>query len=323
MAKAGVTSVHEAGMKPTDVAAYLNLAETNQLPIRVYGLLDGNNEELMQEWFDRGIYERQDAMLAIRGIKVFYDGSLGSRTALLREAYSDKPEEAHPTERIAPAAVRSLADRSVDRGFQMAVHAIGDEGNDRTLGIYTEALSADLMLDHRWRIEHAQVVLPDYFNRAAELGVISSVQSSHAVGDSIWAELRLGPERIRYAYAWQRILEAGAPLILNSDLPGEPWMPMETLYFAVNRMNRESFPAGGWYPDQALSVSEALHAMTLAGAHSAFQETQIGSLEPGKMADFIVVSQNPLKAQARDLADISVLETWVAGKRVTSTSEAK
>lgn len=316
MAKAGVTSVHEAGMKPLDVAAYLNLAEAGQLPIRVYGLLDGNNEPLMQEWFARGKYERDDAMLAIRGIKVFYDGSLGSRTAMLRAAYSDKPDEARPTERITPAAVRSLADRAVDRGFQMAVHAIGDEGNDRTLGIYERSLEVAPDVDHRWRIEHAQVVLPDFFDRAARLKVISSVQSSHAVGDSVWAELRLGPERIRYAYAWQRLLGAGAPLILNSDLPGEPWTPMETLYFAVNRMNRQGFPAGGWYPDQALSVSEALHAMTLAGAHSAFQDQQIGSLEPGKMADFVVLSANPLKIDQAKLADIAVLSTWVAGKPV-------
>ncbi len=316
MAAAGVTSVHEAGMTPTDVAAYMQLAESGSLPIRVYGLLDGNDEQLMQQWFDRGIYERADHMLAIRGIKVFYDGSLGSRTAMLREPYSDKPDQAHPTERISPQAVRSLADRAAQTGFQMAVHAIGDEGNDRTLGIYEAALANVAPQDHRWRIEHAQVVLPDYFHRAAVLQVISSVQSSHAVGDSPWAEQRVGPERIQYAYAWQKILQADAPLILNSDLPGEPWQPMQTLYFAVNRMRLDGEPPEGWYATESLSVSEALHAMTLAGAHSSFQDPVLGSLVPGKYADFIVVSANPLLIKPEQLADIEVVSTWVAGKSV-------
>lgn len=315
MADVGVTSVHEAGMRPRDVAAFQALAARGELPIRVYGLLDGNDEALMQKWFAAGIKDDPKDWLDIRGIKVFYDGSLGSRTALMRAPYADKPDAARPTERITPEAVNSLGDRAAKHGFQMAVHAIGDEGNDRTLTIYETALSAYPKQDHRWRIEHAQVVLPDYYGRVAKGGVLSSVQSSHAVGDSPWAEDRVGSERIRHAYAWQNILEAGGRLMMNSDLPGEPWTPMETLYFAVTRKTLDGTPSEGWYADQALSVEDALHAMTLENAYGAFQDDKLGSLVPGKWADFITVSQDPLTTAPDALKDITVTGVWVAGER--------
>lgn len=318
MASAGVTSVHEAGMDPADVSAYQQLTEQYALPIRVYGLLNGNDESLMTAWFKRGPLERTDAMFAVRSIKVFYDGSLGSRTAMLRAPYSDHPEKASPTERITPKAVNYLAERAAKYGFQMAVHAIGDEGNDRTLGIYEKALSAYPLQDHRWRVEHAQVVLPDYFSRVANGGFISSMQSSHAVGDSGWAEDRVGAERIQYAYAWQKVLNAGGRLIINSDLPGEPWRPVKTLYFAVNRMKLDGTPSGGWYPDEALSVEQALKAMTLEGAYSAFQERHIGSLQPGKFGDFVILDNNPLTMTKTDLASVNVVATYVAGRVVYS-----
>lgn len=319
MGRAGVTSIHEAGMKPEDVAAFQALAARGELPIRVYGMLDGNNEPLMAEWFARGALDDPADRLDIRGVKVFYDGSLGSRTALMAAPYSDHPEKANPTERITPKAVLSLGERSAQYGFQMAVHAIGDEGNNRTLGLYEQALATGPAQDHRWRIEHAQVVLPDFYDRLARLGGIASVQSSHAVGDSGWAEDRVGPERIKHAYAWQRILDAGGRLALNSDLPGEPWEPMETLYFAVTRKKLDGSsaddgtPNDGWYADQALSVPRALQAMTLDNAYAAFQEDTLGSLTPGKWADFIVVSADPTAVAPDAIKDITVQASYVAG----------
>jgi predicted amidohydrolase YtcJ len=315
MAVAGVTSIHEAGMARQDVEAFTQLRAKNQLPIRVYGMLDGNDEALMQEWFAKGPLEDDTDFLDIRGIKVFYDGSLGSRTALMAEPYSDEPDAASPTERISPAAVRSLADRAIQHGFQMAVHAIGDEGNNRTLNIYEAAIEGKNS-DHRWRIEHAQVVLPDFYKRMADLGALASMQSSHAVGDSAWAEDRVGAERIVHAYAWQRILGAGGTLMMNSDLPGEPWTPMETLYFAVTRKHLDGNESTGWYADQALSTQQALEAMTTANAYGAYQEKMLGSLEPGKWADFVILDSNPLDTPADQLKDIKVLQTWVAGKKV-------
>jgi predicted amidohydrolase YtcJ len=316
LAQVGVTSVHEAGIPRERVAAFRELAAAGQLPIRVYGMLDGNDAELMKEWFAGGPLIDPQAWLTIRAIKIYYDGSLGSRTALLAQPYSDQPAAANMTERIAPALVASLAERALTHGFQLATHAIGDEGNNRILNIYGTAIAAHPTIDHRWRIEHAQVVLPDYYARTAKLGVISSMQSSHAVGDSKWAEERLGPTRIKYAYAWRRVLDAGGHLLINSDLPGEPWEPMQTLYFAVTRKPLAGGAAVGWYADQALSVDEAISAMTLAGAYAAFQEQQLGSLTPGKFADFIELDRDPRKVPPDELKSISVLRTWIAGKVV-------
>lgn len=316
MASQGVTSVHEAGMLEADTDAFIALAEDNRLQIRVYGMLNGNDRQLMQRWFKRGAYLRDDAMMAVRSIKVFYDGSLGSRTALMKAPYSDKPAAANPTERITQEQVTWLAENAAQSGFQMAVHAIGDEGNDRTLSLYEKALTPYPAQDHRWRVEHAQVVLPDFFQRAASLGVIASMQSSHAVGDSGWAEARVGPKRIQYAYAWRTMLEAGVPLIINSDLPGEPWHPVQTLHFAVNRTVLDTSGASSWYPSQSLTVHEAIDAMTLSGAHAAFQDTVLGSLSIGKWADFAIVSADPYTSKPSDLKNISVVSTWVAGKQV-------
>ncbi len=316
MAAAGVTSIHEAGIREKNLQAFEELRQENALPIRVYGFLDGNNETLMQKMFSRGPVIDPEYWLTIRGIKVYYDGSLGSRTALLREPYSDKPEDANMTERISPQRVASLATRAVQGGFQLAVHAIGDEGNDRTLNIFENALKYEAYPDHRWRIEHAQVVLPNYYQRVVNMGVISSMQSSHAVGDSTWAEQRVGADRIRHAYAWQKILNAGGSLIMNSDLPGEPWQPVNTLHFAVTRQNLADQPSGGWYADQSLSVMQALKAMTSEGAYAAFQEDKVGSLRTGAFADFVVLDRDPRKVKAGQLKNLEILSTWVNGKRV-------
>jgi predicted amidohydrolase YtcJ len=318
MASAGVTSVHEAGMSTEDVAAYRSLADEGRLPIRVYGMLTGNDAQLMEAWFERGPLEHPSGFLDIRGVKVFYDGSLGSRTAVLAAPYADAPEHAAPAERIRPERIVELGKSAAKRGFQLAVHAIGDEGNQRVLQAYAESLDAHPKLDHRWRIEHAQVVAPEFFEMAAKMGVIASMQPSHAVGDSDWAQDRLGPERISRAYAWRTMLDAGVRLILNSDLPGEPWKPMQTLYFAVTRSKLDGTPAGGWFPSQALTVEEALAAMTRDSAYAAFSEDTLGRLAVGYEADFVVLGANPLTIEPRKLAEVEVLETWVAGRRVES-----
>ena len=316
LARAGVTSVHEAGLGPARLAAYQRLAAQGRLPIRVYAMLDGNDEDLMESWFTAGPLVDPAGFLTVRCIKVFYDGSLGSRTALLREPYADEPHAARPTERIGTEAMQALAERAAQRGFQVAVHAIGDEGNDRTLSLFERVLARHPALDHRWRVEHAQVVLPDFYARAARLGLIASMQPSHAVGDSKWAEARLGPERILHAYAWRRMRDAGLAVAFNSDLPGEPWTPLETLYFAVTRQTLDGTPPGGWYAEQSFSVLEALSAMTRAGAEAAFQEELLGSLAPGMAADFVELDRNPLEVEPAELLHLTVHRTWVAGVSV-------
>ena len=317
MAEAGVTSVHEAGMTARDVKAFQALAAEDRLPIRVSGLLNGNDRALMEQWFDTGIEDDPDDWLDIRGIKVFYDGSLGSRTAILHAPYSDRPDAARQTARISLDDMNWLGERANLHGFQMAVHAIGDRANYTTLKLFQTHLDPEetgTFPDHRWRIEHAQVVDKDFAQHAANLQVIASMQPSHAMGDSDWAEDRVGAERITRAYSWKTFQEVGVPLIFNSDLPGEPWEPMETLHFAVTRTKLDGTPEGGWYVNEALDREASLRAMTLDGAHAAFQDGTLGSLSPGKWADFVVLSDNPLTAS--DLRDIQIEATFVAGERV-------
>jgi len=319
MAAAGVTSVHEAGMEAEDVAAFKALAERGELPIRVFGMLNGNDAELMAQWFDSGPLDDPEDWLDIGGIKVFYDGSLGSRTALMRDPYSDQPDAARPTARIALEDVERLGENAREHGFQMAVHAIGDAGNDFIMTSYERRLAPDAageVPDHRWRIEHAQVVRPDFAERAAALGVIASMQPSHAMGDSDWAEDRVGRRRIQRAYSWKTFQDAGVPIIFNSDLPGEPWEPMQTLHFAVTRTKLDGSPEGGWYATEALDRRDSLRAMTVSGAHAAFQDNTLGSLAEGKWADFVVLSDNPLTAA--NIPDIHVDAVYVAGELIVA-----
>ena len=317
MADAGVTSVHEAGMTAQDVKAFQSLAAQGRLPIRVVGLLNGNDKDLMAHWFERGIEDDPQDWLDIRGIKVFFDGSLGSRTAILHQPYSDRPDAARPTARISLDDMDALGDQAEEHGFQMAVHAIGDAANHQVLDQYERHLTGgdrSAPPDHRWRIEHAQVVDRDFTQRAADLQIIASMQPSHAMGDSDWAEDRVGPDRILRAYSWKTFQDAGVPVIFNSDLPGEPWTPMETLHFAVTRTKLDGSPQGGWYANEALGREASLRAMTIDGAHAAFQDAMLGSLAPGKWADFVVLSDNPMTAP--DIRTIKVEATFVAGEPV-------
>ncbi|EDM76299.1 putative lipoprotein [Plesiocystis pacifica SIR-1] len=364
LAAAGVTTIHEAGVGQEDLRAFVSLAERDfdtlqglsgdlitdpatlsiqldpsapgdidwGLPIRVYTLLDGNDPQLVAEALERGpIVDPRDRLVA-RGFKVFYDGSLGSRTALLAQPYADDPHnQAHPAERISPRAIEDLAEGALERGFQLAVHSIGDAANATVLDIYQRVLERHggaSAHDHRWRLEHAQVMHERDFQRTARLGVIASMQPSHAVGDSAWAEQRLGPTRVRRAYAWRRFLDADAHLIFSSDLPGEPWTPVETLYFAVNRTRLPTDPgydpgALPFYGDQAVSLDEALTAMTLEGAFAGFAEGRLGALVPGAWADFIVLDADPWVLRPKQLADLEVLGTYVAGVELRIPPKAR
>lgn len=318
MAAEGVTSVHEAGISRKRLPAWENLARQGRLPIRVYGLLDGNDAELVASWTKRGPFDSD--FFTVRGFKVYYDGSLGSRTALLASPYSDRPHEAKMTERISIEAIRKLAEQVSPQGFQLAVHTIGDAANHKIIDLYRELRRKFPARDLRWRLEHAQVLDTKAIREISELGLIASMQPSHAVGDSKWAEERLGPERIRYAYAWRSLLDADVRLMLNSDLPGEPWTPRETLYFAVTRKTLDGQPPQGWYPQHALTVKEALTGMTREGAYGAFAEKRLGQLKAGYQADFVIVDRNPLTIAPEQLKDIKIIETWVAGKVVKPLS---
>jgi len=221
----------------------------------------------------------------VRSVKMYSDGALGSRGAALLAPYSDDPTNTgllvSTVEHMTNVARRGRA-----AGFQMNTHAIGDRGVRDVIDAYE---AAGIAPADRWRIEHLQVVAPSDFPRVAHDGIIGSMQPTHATSDMRWAEARLGPERVKGAYAWRTVLNSGARLALGSDFPVEDVNPWFGIYSAVTRQNHQGQPAGGWYPDQKLTLAEAIRGFTLDAAYAAFEESSRGTIEPGKLADFTIV----------------------------------
>jgi hypothetical protein len=214
----------------------------------------------------------------------------------------------------------AFTQKANDMGFQVGIHAIGDRGNRMALDAF-DRVQHGAVSPLRNRVEHAQVIALDDIPRFAALGVIASMQPTHATSDMNMAEDRVGAKRIKGAYAWRRLLDSGAVLAGGSDFPVELANPWHGLYAAVTRQNRSGQPQDGWYPEQALDRAEALHSFTLAAAVAAHQEDRLGSLEPGKWADFIIIDRDYFKVPAAEIDDIQVLETWVGGKRVFTAGE--
>jgi predicted amidohydrolase YtcJ len=322
----GLTGVHDAGLGyaaddegaragyPTwDVMR--EMADSGELGLRVYGMLGG--QPLPPEAYLRRPPEigRADGMLTVRTVKLYADGALGSRGAALLEDYTDRP--GHRGLLLTdPARIEETVRQAVDAGYQVGVHAIGDRANRVVLDVYERVLAEHPGEDLRLRIEHAQVIAPADIPRFAALGVIPAMQPTHATSDMYWAEERLGRERLAGAYAWRSLLDAGVPhLPLGSDFPVESANPFWGWYAAVTRQDAEGQPPGGWLPGQRLGREEALRGFTLDAAYAAFQEDDLGSLSPGKLADFLVLDRDPLTVPAGELRDTRVLETWVGGRR--------
>ncbi|HLT46156.1 MAG TPA: amidohydrolase family protein, partial [Rubricoccaceae bacterium] len=247
--------------------------------------------------------------------KFYMDGALGSRGAALLAEYSDDPGNAGLLQRT-PEAFQALVERAMRCGLQVNTHAIGDRGNRVVLDAYEAAVAATGGGPGRHRVEHVQVVALDDLVRFAGLGVIASVQPTHATSDMPWAEDRVGPARVRGAYAWRRLLDAGARLALGSDFPVERVDPLLGFYAAVTRQDAEGRPPGGWYPDQRLTREEALRGFTLDAAYAAFMEDEVGSLEPGKWADFAVLSADVMTIPAPEILDTEVVATYLGGEKV-------
>ncbi len=315
----GITGVHDPGIDIREAEVYISMADDGELGLRIYAMLSdaGENLDAMREPLSRYGNDRLD----ISAVKIYADGALGSRGAALIEPYSDDVENRglpfHTADELA-----ALVRRANKWGFQVSIHAIGDLGNKMALDAF-ERVQAGRPSPLRNRIEHAQVIALDDIPRIAELGVIASIQATHATSDMNMAEDRIGPDRIKGAYAWRRLLDSGAVLASGSDFPVELPNPFYGLHAAVTRQNRDNMPEGGWYIDQGLSRAEALHSFTLAAAFAAHQEDRLGSIEPGKWADFIIIDRDYFKIPAAEIDNIRVLETWVAGKRVYSATEGE
>jgi predicted amidohydrolase YtcJ len=251
--------------------------------------------------------------LRMGGIKLYADGALGSRGAWLKRPYADKPDT-RGLQFLKDSELLAKADEAASHGLQVAVHAIGDAANAQVISTY-EQLSQKYGKDRRWRIEHFQIVDPADIPRLAPAGIIASMQPTHQTSDWLMAEKRLGPDRLKGAYAWQTVLKSGARLAFGSDYPVESPNPFPGLSAAVSRQDVQGQPPGGWIPSERLTFEQALNASTRDAAYAGFSEDKIGALEPGKWADFILVDRDISKVDAQSLAKTRVLQTWVAGKK--------
>ena len=315
----GLTSVHEAKVTPLMVQAFHELVREGHLPLRVYAMLDGADQTLVEEWLKRGPEIDPQHRLTIRSFKLFADGALGSRGAALLEPYMDAPQT-KGLMTTSEADVYKLALRSLQSRFQVCTHAIGDAANRSVLDAYARAMQDlhDARPTFLWRlrIEHAQVLAPEDIPRFARLGVIASMQPTHATSDMPWAEKRLGPQRVRGAYAWRSVRDSGAHLPLSSDFPGETLNPFYGIYAAITRQDPQGYPPGGWHPEQKLNLDEALRGYTMEGAYAEFEEANKGSIETGKLADLTVISKDITKIAPPEILSIRVLKTLVGGKVV-------
>ena len=311
----GLTSVHEAQVSGSMIRAFRELVQEGRLPVRVSVMLDGADRSLIDEWFARGPEIDPRHRLTIRSVKLFADGALGSRGAALLEPYSDEPGS-RGLFTTPGDVVHDVTRRALVRGFQVSTHAIGDAANRQVLDAYERALRETQQKNARLRVEHAQVVAPADLPRFAQLGVIASMQPTHCTSDMPWAEKRVGPVRIRGAYAWRTIRKTGAHLPLSSDFPGETLNPFHGIYAAITRQSPDGIPEGGWYPEERLTLDEALRGYTQEAAYAEFEERDKGSLETGKLADFLVLSADITKLSPRELLELRALRTYVGGKLV-------
>lgn len=315
----GMTGVHDAGIDLMTAEVYLSMADNEELDMRIYAMIGGAGGVLDE--IGKPIRSYGNDRLEIAAVKLYSDGALGSRGAAMLQPYSDDVEN-----RGLPfwtqEELNSFVEKANNMGFQVGIHAIGDMGNRMALDAF-DKVQGGRPSGLRNRIEHAQIIAMNDIPRFAELGVIASMQATHATSDKNMAENRVGPDRILGGYAWRRLLDSGAVLANGSDFPVELSNPFHGLYASVTRQGRDGEPEGGWYIDQALTRAEALHSFTLAAAFAAHQEDRTGSLEAGKWADFIIIDRDYFTIPASEIDDIKVLETWVGGEQVYEISAAE
>lgn len=306
----GVTGVHEAGVSNADLMLLKGMSESNDLSLNLYVMLYGTKENIA--WARKnGVYEKDN--FTVRSFKVIGDGALGSRGALLKKSYSDHANH-FGLLTTSVAEMEKIAQTAVEIDYQVNIHAIGDSTNSIVLNLINKY--AAKKPDHRWRVEHAQVVDPKDFELFTKCGAIPSVQPTHAVSDQRWAGARLGPSRLIGAYAYKSLLEATGILALGTDFPVESTNPFATIRAAVLRVNADGEPIGGFLMNEALELKDCLRGMTLWPAIAGFQENRIGTLEEGKDATFFIASQ-----AINESADFSALysaRTVVNGKTVYS-----
>lgn len=322
LASLGWTGAHDMSVPYSDVAMIEGLAEADRLPIRVYVSIDPDGYAQLAGQAPR---TAADGRVITRAVKLYMDGALGSRGAALLEPYADRPDTSGLAIAEADETI-GLMVQALRDGVQMNVHAIGDRGNRHLLDWVEEALAQvppeeRAVADYRWRDEHSQIVHPDDIPRFAELGVIASMQPSHAIGDLHFAPDRLGEERLEGAYAWQSLLDAGAHITGGSDAPVEQGDPRIEYYAAVARADLSGFQGENWHPEEALSREDALKLFTLWPAYASFREDELGSIEVGKRADFTVLSADILTIPEAEILEAEPVMTVVDGEIVWEDGE--
>ena len=318
----GVTSIHDAGVGAETIELYKELARDGRYRLRNYVMVRADDETLARFFKSGPEVGLYDDHLTIRSIKITIDGALGSRGAALLEPYSDEPGRTGLVT-TPPERVRRVAVEALKSGFQLNVHAIGDRGNRLALDAFESALEEVPVADHRFRIEHAQVLHRQDIPRFAELDVIPSMQQTHQMSDMYWAIDRLGWTRARGAYAWRSLLDTGVTIPAGTDFPVEPVNPFRTFLAAITRADEEGWPSGGWFPGQAMTRAEALKSMTIWAAYAAFEEGVKGSITAGKLADFVVLSQDIMSVAPDRIMDTRVEMTIVGGAVVYTAPDAE
>ncbi|KAG0704666.1 amidohydrolase 3, partial [Suillus ampliporus] len=312
----GLTSIHDAGFNPVSLEFFTRQAAAGNLPVRIYGMR--YFEERGPYWgnLSKPIVDAGNGRLNARSVKIFADGALRSGGAALNEPYCDNPRT-KGFMRLDPKVLTDVIPRYLRDGWQVNVHAIGDYANGVVLDTFETALKDVNVTALRPRLEHAQILTKTDMERVGKLGVIASVQPTHAISDMWFAEDRLGPERVKGLYAFRSLLDHGCRLALGSDFPVEDMNPLSGFYAAVTRLSPEGqSPNGpsGWFPEQRLTRMEALRGMTIDAAYASFTEGNLGSLVPGKWADYVVLSQDIMTIPADQILSTKVQATVIDGR---------
>ncbi|MFK8018567.1 MAG: amidohydrolase [Pseudomonadales bacterium] len=319
LASVGLTSVHDAGSSASEIRALQELRTSNELPIRVYSMLDAL-DDANQNAIAAGIRLDPTQMLDVRSIKLSADGALGSRGAALKSPYSDEASNSGLL-LLSKEELQSRMATAMAAGYQVNVHAIGDLANTQVLDLYEQLQALPLRSLQRHRVEHAQILSVSDIDRFNALDVIASVQPTHATSDMNMASDRLGHSRLKGAYAWNSLLESGALLAGGSDFPVELPNPLHGLYAAVSRQSQTGEPKDGWRKSEIISRQQALALFTENAAFAAHQEKSLGRLLPGYWADFILLGDDYFTVPTKSIWSIPILQTWVAGKPVFVSTE--
>lgn len=307
----GWTGLHNMSVPAEHAATMAELDGDGELPIRIYNAFDEDGFGIAQA------RSFETDTITNRAVKLYMDGALGSRGALLIEPYSDRPDTSGLA-LLEPDGLRALMAKADEDGVQLAIHAIGDLANRRILDVYEEL---GFGADKRWRIEHTQILHPDDIARVPGLGLIASMQPSHAIGDLKFAPSRLGVDRLDGAYAWQDLLDAGAVIAGGSDAPVEVGSPLIEFYAAVAREDLDGNSGEGWHPEQAISREAALALFTSSAAYAAFMENDLGTIEVGKLADFTVFDRDLMTVPEDEILDTNAVMTVVQGEIVWSAAD--